>query len=109
MSFINIKDFGAVGDGKNLDSGAINKAIQSTATAGGGTVHIPAGTYRCGTISLASNIHLSIDRGASIVASHDIDDFPKQKENVDINDDESRHLIVAKNCHNIAISGGGTD
>jgi len=37
-SFFNVKDFGAVGDGKNLDSKAINAAIESAVKAGGGTV-----------------------------------------------------------------------
>lgn len=41
-----VKKFGAKGDGKALDSPAINKAIDAAAAAGGGTVLVTAGTYR---------------------------------------------------------------
>jgi len=37
-------DFGAVGDGKALDTDAINKAIDAANAAGGGTVYFRAGT-----------------------------------------------------------------
>ncbi len=41
----NVRDYGATGDGKTLDSPAINRAIEECAKAGGGTVCLPAGTY----------------------------------------------------------------
>ena len=63
----NVRDFGAAGDGKTLDSPAINKAIDAAAQAGGGTVLLPAGTYLSGSIRLKSNIHLRIDAGATIL------------------------------------------
>jgi len=65
----NVRDFGAVGDGKNLDSPAIDKAIAAAAAAGGGTVLVPAGTYLSGSIHLQSNIHLLIDAGATILGA----------------------------------------
>jgi polygalacturonase len=65
----NVRDFGAIGDGKSLDSGAINKAIDVTAASGGGTVMVPAGAYLCGSIHLRSNINLFIDAGAMIVGA----------------------------------------
>lgn len=40
----NVRDFGAAGDGKTLDSPALDRAIAAAAQAGGGTVHLPAGT-----------------------------------------------------------------
>ena len=61
----NVRDYGAVGDGTNLDNAAINKAIEAAAQTGGGTVLVPAGTYLCGSIHLRSNIHLLIDAGAA--------------------------------------------
>jgi len=67
--FCNVRTFGAVGDGKTLDSPAINKAIETTAAAGGGTIVVPAGTYLCGSIHLKSNIHLIIDAGATILGA----------------------------------------
>ncbi len=65
----NVESFGAAGDGKNLDSPAINKAIDAAAEAGGGTVLVPAGTYLSGSIHLKSNIHLLIDAGATILGA----------------------------------------
>jgi polygalacturonase len=67
--FCNVRTFGAVGDGKHLDSPAINSAIETTASSGGGTVIVPAGTYLCGSIHLKSNIHLIIDAGATILGA----------------------------------------
>jgi polygalacturonase len=64
-----VRSFGATGDGKTLDSGAINKAIDAAATKGGGTVYFPAGTYLSFSIRLKSNIALYIDQGATLLAA----------------------------------------
>jgi len=68
-NYFNVRDFGAVGDGKQLDSPAIDKAIAAAAEMGGGTVLVPAGTYLSGSIHLQSNIHLLIDAGATILGA----------------------------------------
>jgi polygalacturonase len=65
----NVRAFGALGDGTNLDSSGINQAIEAATTAGGGTVLIPAGTYLCGSIHLRSNLHLVIDAGATLLGA----------------------------------------
>ncbi len=65
----NVKAFGAKGDGKTLDTPAINKAIGAAALAGGGTVHFPAGIYLSFSIQLKSNIALYLDQGATILAA----------------------------------------
>jgi polygalacturonase len=65
----NVRAFGATGDGKTLDSPAINKTIDAAVAAGGGTVLVPAGTYLSGSIHLQSNIHLVIDAGATILGA----------------------------------------
>ena len=64
-----VKSFGASGDGKTLDTPAINKAIEAAASAGGGTVFFPAGSYACYSIHLKSNVGLYLDHGATIVAA----------------------------------------
>jgi polygalacturonase len=61
--------FGAIGDGKAVDTPAVNRAIEAASRAGGGTVYFPAGTYACYSIHLASNVALYIDHGATIVAA----------------------------------------
>src|ERR1051325_6702620 len=62
-----VRKFGARGDGKALDSPAINKAIDAAAAAGGGTVLFTAGTYRSFSIRLKSNVALYLDQGATIL------------------------------------------
>ena len=68
--------FGAAGDGKTVDSPAINKAIQAVAAAGGGTLVLPAGTYLCFSIHLASHVHLYLSAGCTVLAA----DSPKPGE-----------------------------
>src|SRR5271169_1719451 len=48
--YYNIRNFGAAGDGTNLDSPAIDRTINAATAAGGGTVYFPAGTYLSGSI-----------------------------------------------------------
>lgn len=67
--WIDVRDFGAKGDGTTIDSPAINKAIEHAASRGGGTVWFPAGTWASYTIRLKSNITLHLDNGATILAA----------------------------------------
>ena len=64
-----VRSFGAKGDGRALDTPAINLAIQTAAKAGGGTVRFPAGTYLCYSIHLASKVALYLDPGSTIFAA----------------------------------------
>ena len=66
---LNARVFGAAGDGKPLDSPAINKAIEAAAAKGGGMVFFPAGDYLSMSIRLKSNVSLYLDQGATIVAA----------------------------------------
>jgi polygalacturonase len=68
-SAFDVKTFGARGDGKTVDTPAINRAIEAAAAAGGGTVSFPAGNYLSFSIRLKSNIALYLDAGATIVAA----------------------------------------
>jgi polygalacturonase len=72
----NVRTYGATGDGKTVDTPAINKAIHAVAAAGGGTLVFPAGSYRCFTIRLKSNVELYLSRGCTIQAA----DSPKRGE-----------------------------
>lgn len=64
-----VRRYGAVGDGKSVDTAAINRAIDAAAAAGGGTVLFPAGQYLSYSIHLKSNVALFLDQGAVIVAA----------------------------------------
>lgn len=67
--FINVKDFGAIGDGKHIDSPAINAALKEAANRGGGTVVIPAGTFLSYSIHLQSGVALRMEKGSILKAA----------------------------------------
>ncbi|HET7733797.1 MAG TPA: glycoside hydrolase family 28 protein [Paludibacter sp.] len=69
ITFFNIRDFGAKGDGRIIDSPAINAAIDAASQAGGGTVVFPAGTYASYSVRLKSNICLQLEAGAILLAA----------------------------------------
>ena len=68
-TFYDVRATGAKGDGRTLDTDAVNKAIAKAASEGGGTVYFPAGNYLCFSIHLLSNITLYLDNGATILAA----------------------------------------
>ena len=47
-----VKEFGAKGDGVTIDTNAIQQAIDSVSSKGGGLVHVPAGKHLTGTVQL---------------------------------------------------------
>ena len=69
----NVRTYGATGDGKTVDTPAINRAIDAVAAAGGGTLVFPAGTYVCFTIRLRSKLNLYLSPGCVLLAA----DSPK--------------------------------
>ena len=73
QSFFDVRRYGATGDGKTVDTPAINTAIEAVAAKGGGTLVFPAGTYLCFTIRLRSHVDLYLSRGCTILAA----DSPK--------------------------------
>ena len=116
----NVRSFGASGDGKTLDSPAINRAIEAAAAAGGGTVYFPAGIYASYSIRLKSHITLYLDQGAVILAEstpHDgmasggYDAAEPQGEWEPYQDFGHNHwhnsLIWGEGLHDLAIMGTG--
>ncbi|MFQ6133935.1 MAG: glycosyl hydrolase family 28-related protein [Armatimonadota bacterium] len=56
---LNVRDFGAVGDGETDDTAAFQKAFAAAADAGGGIVHAPRGDYMIrGTLEVPGNVVL---------------------------------------------------
>ncbi len=66
--FFDVTRYGAKGDGRTIDSPAINRAVDAAAKAGG-TVFFPAGTYASYSVRLRSNVTLHLDRGATLLAA----------------------------------------
>lgn len=112
----NVRDYGATGDGKTLDSPAINRAIEAAAKAGGGTVVVTAGTYLSGSIRMKSNINLLIDAGATILGAPQKMNAYDETEPVTVAGSgfqDGGHtyfhnsLIWGENLKNVSITGNG--
>src|SRR4030095_14536539 len=111
----NVRGFGATGDGKTLDTAAINKTIDAAAGNGGGTVFFPAGSYLSVSIHLKSNVALYLDQGATIVAAETgpgVQYDPPEPNSWDQYQDFGHShwhnsLIWGENLENIAILGPG--
>ncbi len=101
-----ITKYGAKGDGKTLNTIAIQKAIDA-ATKVGGTVVIPKGNFVSATIFLKSNIKLELSPASKIIASSNINDY-KTMTWGHHEDRTPWHLLVAKGQQNIHITGTGT-
>ena len=89
---------------------AIQRAIDAAGEAGGGTVLL-SGTYVSGTLVLRSGVCLRLEKGARLLASTDLKDFPEHHAGRLTVQDTSmgmhQSLIFAEGCHDIAIMGEG--
>jgi hypothetical protein len=115
LHIFNVRDFGAVGDGKTKDTAAISNAIQAANQSGGGEVVFPPGTYVSGTFEMLSNVTLDLQVGAVLLGSPDVGDYG------DISDLGFDHnygvsssgegnkvgMIVGRGLENVAIVGQG--
>lgn len=104
----NVKDFGAVGDGRNMDSPAIQKAIDACTADGGGVVFIPKGTYLAATIVLKDNTTLHLEDGALLLGTTDLNAYDIIDPFTDgLGVDVGRTFIAAVDVRNISIEGKG--
>jgi polygalacturonase len=81
---INIKEavfrankFGALNDGKTLNTAAIQKAIDECASQGGGKIVFDPGQYLTGSLFLRKNVFLQLDGGVELLGSQNIKDYPE--------------------------------
>jgi polygalacturonase len=113
-----VRTYGATGDGRTIDTMAINRAIDAAAAAGGGTVHFPAGEYLSYSIRLKSNIAFYLDAGSVIVAAEPSADLVTGYDPPEPNPDFDQYmdfghahwhnsLIWGENLDNISITGPG--
>ena len=105
---VDVKQSGAVGDGKTMNTAVLQKAIDEVHESGGGKVIFPEGTYLSGTIVMKDNVTLHLDKGARLLGSTDIEQY----RNLDpftegLGIDVGWALVVAVDAKNIAIEGEG--
>ncbi len=109
--FFNIKNYGAKGDGRTLDTKSIDKAIAACVKAGGGTVCVPSGVFVTGTFRLFSNVNLFLSPGAVILASENINDYLLQTDygfSGSGAGGKKLGIIFADRAENVSITGTGT-
>ncbi len=104
----NIIAFGAKPDGKTLNTEAINKAIQTCSSKGGGVVLVPSGIWSTGPIELKSNVNLHLKKSATLLFTTDKSQYPLV-EGVYEGKSAARNQspISGKNLENVAITGQG--
>ncbi len=116
----NVKEYGASGDSKTLDTKAFQAAIDACYDAGGGEVLVPNGCYCLGLIELYSHVHLVLDKEARLLASFNLYDFDKGIRSTlnkvetptfdacDYDGSPTKYFIYACHAEDIAITGEGT-
>lgn len=117
---LNVKNFGAAGDGKHDDTTFIQCAIQACPK--NGRVYIPKGKYKISSIFLKSDLRLEFAKGAELSAYTDVDKFPilpGMIESYDENDEYNlgswegnplecySAIITGINVSNVEITGEG--
>ncbi|HOO55589.1 MAG TPA: glycoside hydrolase family 28 protein [bacterium] len=105
-----ITDFGAVPDGKTLNTAAFSRAVDKCGSEGGGVVLVPAGEWLTGPIHLKSNINLRLSEGAVVRFSADRSHYlpPVFTRWEGIECYNYSPLIYARGCDNVAVTGKGT-
>ena len=105
---VNLKDFGAVGDGQKLCTEAFAKAIDELSRKGGGRLTVPEGVWLTGPIVLKSNINLYVKKGAIILFSPDLSLYPIIKTSFEgLDTHRCQSPLSAFGAENIAITGRG--
>jgi polygalacturonase len=102
----NIRDYGAIGDGKTLNTAAIQKVIDTCNSAKGGTVLVPAGDFLSGTLELRSNVTLHLSAGGKLLGSARREDYTAGKGVPAGNGNIV--FLYAVNADRVSIEGPGT-
>jgi polygalacturonase len=103
-----VTDFGAVGDGKTLNTAAFARTVAACSSAGGGTVLVPPGRYLTGAIELKSHMRFSVEPGATLLASEDAADYPMVEYVWDTHQRCISSLLYAHDAEDVTVTGRGT-
>jgi len=97
--------------GEGLSTRAIQAAIDMVAQRGGGTVRLSHGDYVSGTLDLRSNTRLEVAKGARLLGSVHLADYPPRiaarHTMMDVVTGVTQSLIFAQGCRNIGLAGEG--
>ena len=105
----NIRLHGAAGDGKSLDSPAIQHLIDTCAAQGGGTVYVPAGQYVIGSLFFRDHVTLFLESGAELLGSENPADYPIIESRWEGKTQKTYAPLIAGDfLQNISIIGRGT-
>ena len=107
---INIRTFGAVGDGEHLDTAAIQRALDACGKQGGGTVVFPADTYLSGALFIkGDHVILQFDEGATLKGSTDVSDYPQIDTRFEGTERKyAAALLNGRDLRDITLTGSGT-
>lgn len=105
-----VRSFGAKGDGKTLDTAAIQKAFTECGKAGGGAVRFSPGTYLCQPVTLGTKTRVILEKGATLLASPDHKHFMKAPGDwlKAASGSDFIPLLSGKDLSDITITGEGT-
>ena len=109
----NVLDFGAPANSLDLDTAAVQAAVDACSAQGGGRVVFPRGTYVLSTVFLKDNVHIFFEDGAVILGALDFYAYAQQEEiDFPLYQDASHsyfHLsmFVGIGCENISMTGKG--
>lgn len=105
----NVTKFGAVGDGKTLNTNAIQKTIDACSRQGGGVVLIPDGIFVSGTILLKNDVTLKLDDKTTLLGSTNIEDYKVIDSFIDGRGSNMGYCFIGgADVKNGGISGKGT-
>ncbi len=104
-----VAEFGAVGDGKTLNTARIQSAIDRLESSGGGTLVVPRGVFLSGALFLKPGVNLHLDEGAVLKGSTDRKDYPKMLTRIEGHFEEWLPALVnADRADRLRITGSGT-
>jgi len=105
----NISGYGAIGDGKTINTSVIQATINACTTAGGGIILIPKGVFITGAIFLKQGVNLRIEKGGVLKGSTKQDDYPQIMTRWEgIERKWTSALLNIVDVNNIEITGEGT-
>ncbi|MBC3846537.1 glycoside hydrolase family 28 protein [Winogradskyella echinorum] len=104
-----VNDFGAIGDGKTLNTEAIQKTIDACAKNGGGVVTFKPGQYLTGSIFISKDIEFVVPKDVVILGSENIEDYKEIDTRIaGLEMKWPAALINVRNQENVIIRGEGT-